>query len=97
MAKRKYLYLAMAGLALNLVETWLFGWHWKAQSGAESFWDSFSLILVVWGVIGDIASNVQIHKHHTSTTNINTQKVEFKDEPKIMNYNVGIKNSEAPK
>lgn len=94
--KRKYLIIATLGLAICLIETALFGWNWKAESGAERFWDTLSLILVAWGVIGDIATNVQVHKHYNNTTNINTKKVDFKDGAKIMSYNVGFKNSDKP-
>jgi hypothetical protein len=93
MSKRKYLIIAVTGLAISLIETGLFGWHWKAQSGAEHFWDVFSSILIAWGVIGDILTGVRIHKHYNNTTTINTDKVDFKDGAKIMTYNVGIKNS----
>lgn len=92
MLKHKYTILVFAGLAINLIETWLFGWHWHAQSGAEGFWDAVSLTLVIWGVVGDIATNLHIHKHFNNTTTVNTDSVEFKDGAEIMSYNVGIKN-----
>jgi hypothetical protein len=96
MQKRKYLIIALIGLAINFIETGLFGWHWKAQSGAEHYWDVFSAILIAWGVIGDILSNVQIHKHYndTSTTNITTKTVKVGGKP-VVHYNFGTTKQET--
>ncbi len=60
---RKHLILITAGAVLWFVETTLFGFNLKPESGFEALLDSVSLILIGWGIIGDILSGLTITKY----------------------------------
>ena len=75
MMKYKYTIIGFFGLALWFGETWYFGWNYKAKSVPEMMLDNISTILMIWGIIGDILSNVKLEK----STTINTNNVEFKE------------------
>lgn len=47
---RKGLYVIALSVVFNLLETWFFGWHLHAQSVAEGFCDTFSVIGICIGM-----------------------------------------------
>lgn len=93
--RNKYPYLVFLGLALWLAETWYFGWNDKPENAAEALLDTISVILIGWGLIGDLLRNVRITKTYNNVTN--TKKLTILDQrpngKTIRNYN--IKNAET--
>lgn len=89
----KYFVILVIGFALWIAETAYFGFNDKPESGLEGFLDVVTALMMIYGVVGDITTNLRIHKTYHNITNIKTNKVHFQDEPKIMSYNVGMKNS----
>lgn len=96
MKRNKYFYILVAGFVLWVIETAAFGFNKEPQSGFEGFLDVVAVMLMVFGAIGDITTNLRIHKTYHNITNIKTQKVQFKDEANIASYNVGIKSNKKP-
>lgn len=97
--KRKHLILIAIGFAVWLTETAAFGWNSTPHSYAEAHWDGLGIVIILWGIIGDILSNVEFHKNYYKykETNITTRKVEVKgDNPKI-DYNFGTTKEETAK
>lgn len=85
--KTKHLILIGLGVALWLGENIAFGWNAKPESSLEATLDTISLLLVAWGIIGDLLTGVELHKHHT----INTQDMNYYDQrgaKEKTNYNV---------
>lgn len=66
-----YRLLVLVGIILWLAETAYFGWNDRPQSNAEKFLDTLSWIFIIWGMLGDISSNLTIKKD----TNINAETV----------------------
>ena len=64
----KYMLVAVVAFTGWILETWYFGWHTTAQSPAEHIADFGIAVLLFWSIIGDIVSNVQVHKHYNITT-----------------------------
>lgn len=95
--KNKYFKIAIIGFIIWAIETAAFGFNAKPQSGLEGFLDTIAIILMIYGILGDIATNLHIHKHYKSITNIKTDNVEFKDKANIASYKVGMKNSDPKK
>jgi hypothetical protein len=58
----RFTILVFAGLALWIVETAMFGFNDKPGSGQEKMLDQLSMILIWWGIIGDILSGVTVQK-----------------------------------
>lgn len=71
--KNSYKFMVAIGFIIWFAETAYFGWNETAQSAAERILDMLSLILIYWGVIGDIAANLQINK----TVNVKAETVEI--------------------
>ncbi len=67
--KYKYALLGFIGLGLWIGETWYFGWNKTPENGVEAMLDNLSSILILWGIIGDITTNLTIKKD----TIVNTQ------------------------
>ena len=42
------------GFVFNFLETWYFGWNWKASCPAESFCNSVSSVLIIIGLAGQM-------------------------------------------
>lgn len=61
--KNKYLIIAIIGLIVWFAETAYFGFNKNAQSGVEATFDMLAIILMGYGFIGDLLTNLQIHKH----------------------------------
>jgi len=61
--KFKYLYIIALGIVLWILETALFGWNTTAQSAPEMILDVLSWLLIIWGVIGDIADGIHYVKN----------------------------------
>lgn len=74
-----YKLLVVGGIMLWVGETIYFGGNMTAQSGTEKVLDQISLIAVSWGIMGDILSTVQIHKHESNHYDIHTDKIVFGD------------------
>lgn len=72
--------LALAGITLWVIENIYFGWNKTPQSGLEGFCDLLAAILMFWGVVGDITSNLTIVKRtdieHVESIKIFTPKME---------------------
>jgi len=66
----QYKILVAIGFIIWIIGTWYGGWQREAQSGFERMTDTIGLILVFWGVFGDIANNLTINK----ITKIKTKK-----------------------
>lgn len=77
--RNKYPWLVLAGLAIWLIETWLFGWNDRPESGAEKFWDVFSMVLIIWGLVGDVLRNVDVHKNVTENNTYNPDTMAYVD------------------
>jgi hypothetical protein len=75
--KRKHLIIIGIGLVVWLAETAAFGWNRTPHSYAEARWDGLGVIIILWGVIGDVLSNVEFHKNYYKykETNIKTKTV----------------------
>lgn len=58
----KYTYLVVAGFLFNILTSWYFGWNMEAASPAEAVTDNISLVMIIWGVIGDVLNNVTWQK-----------------------------------
>lgn len=79
---KNYTALALFGFVLWIAETDYFGWNATAQSTAESILDTISWLLIVWGIVGDIVANLEIHKHYNIE---NAECVEIKTEGDFVN------------
>lgn len=77
--KRKHLIIIGIGIAIWLIETAAFGWNKTPHSYAEARWDGIGVIVILWGIIGDVLTGVRITKstHEVKTYRINTKRVEF--------------------
>lgn len=96
----KYTKILLLGLAVWLAETAYFGFNRMPENGIEGTLDLLSGILIGWGLLGDILTNVEIHKHthmlDKSVNNITTKKVEVKGKP-VVHYNFGTTKEETQK
>lgn len=54
--------LAFAGFAIWILETVYFGYNETPQSGAEAILDFVSAVMIVWGILGDLASTLYVVK-----------------------------------
>lgn len=73
----KYFIIATIGFIVWVAETAAFGFNAKPHSGLEAFLDVASTLLLAYGIIGDLLSNVEIHKNYYKykETNIKTRSV----------------------
>ncbi len=62
--KNYHTFLFLFGAILWFVGTWHGGWQDVAQSNFEKFTDFFGVILMFWGIFGDLIYGIEIHKHH---------------------------------
>lgn len=69
MKNQKYTIIGIIGLLLWLGETWYFGWNKTPKSVAEQMFDSISVILMSWGIIGDLLRNIKFVKEVNISTN----------------------------
>ncbi len=88
MAKRqrnKYFIILVIGFLLWIAETAAFGFNKEPENGLEAFLDLVSMVMIIYGIIGDLSRNVRITKHyHNITTNrINTKNVQFEKGQKV--------------
>lgn len=81
----RYNKIFLIGFILWIAETAFFGFNSKPENGLESFLDTVSVILMAWGIIGDILSNVTIIKksYHRSNTTVNGVKKFIVENPKV--------------
>lgn len=81
MKTKFYKYLIFAGFILWFGETAYFGWNDKPVNAIEKMLDIFSQAMILWGFIGDIATNLTIQKNETN--NINTKSVNINGRPTL--------------
>ncbi len=73
--KQKYFLIATVGFVIWLVETAYFGWNATPENSIEATFDVLSAVLIAWGIIGDILTNVSVHKTYEGDTfNVKNQK-----------------------
>jgi len=60
--RKPYAVLAIFGFCLWVLETTYFGFNKTAQSGAESMLDTISWLLIIWGILGDLAKALYVVK-----------------------------------
>lgn len=75
--RNKYFIILLVGFTLWVVETIAFGFNAKPESGLEGFLDTVAFLLMGYGLIGDLLTNVEIHKNYYryKETNIKTRSV----------------------
>lgn len=95
----KYFIVLVLGFALWIGETVYFGFNDKPESGLEGLLDVVSFLMMIYGVVGDLLTNLRIHKHYhnINTTNIRTKRVEVTGDNQKIAYNTTIKNMPLPK
>jgi hypothetical protein len=98
-SKRKYFVILVLGFLLWIGETATFGFNAKPQSGLEAMLDTVSAAMMIYGIIGDLLTNVEIHKNYYKykETHIHTKNVEIKgDNPNVHNnYSFGTTKDET--
>lgn len=95
----KYFIILVLGFVLWLAETAYFGFNDKPENGLEATLDVATLLMIVYGVIGDLSRNVRItkHYHHYNNHRITTRNVELKGEDQVVNNHYHVKNVTMPK
>jgi len=63
--KNKYNLMVFIGFVIWILGTWYGGWQDKASTPLEHITDILGWLLVVWGMMGDIANNLTIAKNYT--------------------------------
>lgn len=81
MKNYSYKIIFFLGLILWIAETALFGWNDKPVNDYERILDTLSWIFILWGILGDLLSNLKIEKNETN--NINTKNVNINGKPVI--------------
>lgn len=61
----KYDYFFIAGLALWLIETWMFGWNAEPSGIPEKMFDAVSLFLVGYGGLCGLVSSINTNLNIT--------------------------------
>ena len=99
MKRNKYFVILVIGFVLWAIETAAFGFNAKPSSGFEGFLDTIAIIMMVYGMIGDITTNLRITKtyHSVNTNNIKTKNVEVTGDNQRIVYKQSFKVAEAPK
>lgn len=98
-SNRKYFVILVIGFLGWIAETAYFGFNSTPENGVEGFLDLVFGSMMVYGFIGDLLTNVEIHKNYYKykETNIKTRTVEIKgDNPKV-DYNFGTTREETKK
>lgn len=70
MEKYRYTIIVLIGFVLWWGNNIYFGFNDKPISNIETAFDITSWVFLLWGVFGDITTNIQVNK----VTNINTPK-----------------------
>ena len=75
--RNKYFTILLVGFIIWIVETAAFGFNDKPENGLEAFLDIVSFSMIFYGLIGDLLTNVEIHKNYYKykETNIKTRSV----------------------
>lgn len=76
-----YRFLVLAGFIFWISESAYFGWNEKPINVFERWADIASQIMLWWGIIGDLLTNIKIEK--SETNNINTKNVNINGKPVI--------------
>lgn len=76
--KRFYRWLAILGIVLWLAETAYFGFNDKPENGLEAALDFITAVMIFWGIIGDLLSNLKITKHEYN--NYRANKIIYSDQ-----------------
>ena len=62
--KNKYNLMVFIGFMIWILGTWYGGWQDKASTPLEHITDIVGWLLVMWGVIGDITTNLSFVKNN---------------------------------
>lgn len=97
--KNKYFVILLAGFVLWVAETAYFGFNAEPENNIEAFLDVVSAGMIIYGLIGDLITNVEIHKNYYKykETNIKTRNVEVKGDNPNVHYNFGTTKEETQK
>lgn len=89
--RNKYFTILVAGFILWIAETAAFGFNKEPANGLEAFLDLVSGGMMIYGLIGDLLTNVEIHKNYYKykETNSKTRSVEIKGDNPTLNYAAG--------
>lgn len=68
----KYDFIFLSGIALWILETWVFGWNRVAQSVPEMMLDRISMVLIGYGAISTFITQLR----SPVVVNVNTFKKE---------------------
>lgn len=95
----KYFIILLLGFALWIIETAAFGFNTKPENGLEAFLDLVSGGMIIYGLVGDLLKNVEIHKNYYKykETNIKTKTVNVNGQNPKVDYNFGTTPEETKK
>lgn len=93
----KYITILIIGFVLWIAETAAFGFNEKPENGLERALDFVAITLMIWGLLGDLLSNLTIVKktYVTENNNITTKKVECKGDNQQLHYHFGTTKEET--
>ena len=66
-----YRNLVVLGFAVWFTTTAIFGWQIEPKSGVDNMFSTLGTILVGWGILGDLGSNLTF----TKATNVKAHRV----------------------
>lgn len=96
----KYFIILTLGFLLWLAETAYFGFNREPENGLEATLDVATLLMMIYGFIGDLLQNVRITKnyHNVTTNRINTKNVQFEKGQKVTtNQKIQVIGTPNPK
>lgn len=73
-----YRNLVVVGFAIWFFDTAVFGWKLRPTSGVDNMFSTLGMIVVAWGILGDLSSNLTFTKStniKSHTVNIDVEKV----------------------
>lgn len=87
MKPKRYFRILVAGFVLWVVETAYFGFNASPENSVEALLDMIAAGMIIYGLIGDLVTNVEIHKNYYKykETNIKTRSVEVKGDNPVVN------------
>lgn len=93
----KYFIILLVGFIGWIAETAYFGFNKSPENNVEAFLDIVFGAMIIYGLVGDLLRNVEIHKNYYKykETNITTKKVEVKGANPKIDYNFGTSREET--